>query len=260
MTILLFNMSESFAAGSAKCDQFVKASDAAYTMVHGHPMCGLDPNDPRWKFPPSQDSEYRRFCAKAADDTIDQLTQQIIDANTRCRVCSARLEQCEAQDSMARIYHCGALKSENRVCADFETNPPTMVYQCVSGWFMLRGLWIHYLEPSERQELTDRNRELDQCRAEKRNQIDFCTNYVDQTRKLARTVDRACDKVFSTDRRFSPNDDDRMEWCMGLSQSPAGDPNFSIGNIDSITFLRDALKACQGKKVLTAPEAVGRRK
>ena len=123
MTISLFNMSESFAAGFAKCDLFVKVSDAAYAMVQGHPSCGLDPNDPRWKFPPSQDYEYRSFCAGALDDTIDQLTQQINDATNRCRVCSARLEQCEAQDYYAYIYHC-VLKSENHVCDCYEGRHP----------------------------------------------------------------------------------------------------------------------------------------
>jgi len=263
MTISLFNMSESFAAGFAKCDLFVKISDAAYAMVQGHPSCGLDPNDPRWKFPPSQDYEYRSFCAGALDDTIDQLTQQINDATNRCRVCSARLEQCEAQDYYAYIYHC-VLKSENHVCDCYEgRHPPNyddglrdsavstyMVSRCVSVpfYFIDSPLkekrcseavinTVDELDPPEKQELKDRNRELDQCTAQKQNQINFCNNYVDQTRKLVRTLTSGCDFMPTRDGRFSTNDDDRMFWCMGLTQSPAGDPHYNMGdNIDPVTF------------------------
>src|SRR5262249_28066150 len=122
-TFLLCNVGHALAAGAAKCDAFVKASDAAYAVAHNSPgNCGLNPNDPRWKYPPSKDSEYRRFCSGAEDFTIDQMMQQLIDVTARCQTCLGRAAQCADQDRQAAKFHC-ALKS-NGFCSDIAEGSP----------------------------------------------------------------------------------------------------------------------------------------
>src|SRR5262249_54838444 len=93
------------AAGAAKCDAFTQLSDQAYSDFRAW-KCGVDIKDPRWKWPPGKDYNYRRFCVGALDSTVDAIMQQIQDTINRCRVCRARAEQYDEWSREWRKYLC----------------------------------------------------------------------------------------------------------------------------------------------------------
>jgi hypothetical protein len=105
---------------------------------------------------------------------------------------------------------------------------------------------------------------LDQCKAAKKDQIEFCERYVRDTHDLVRKlVGSGC--IFSgvisisyfSDGRYSMNDETRLSWCMGLKTSqPNGDPDYQAVGPDGkphdpVDTLNGALAACHTRQILS---------
>ncbi len=111
--------------------------------------------------------------------------------------------------------------------------------------------------------------QLNQCKKEKKEQIDFCENYVQATVDARLRGAQGCLRSgvigasYASDGRYSADDETRLSWCMGLNSHPADDPNFKSQGVDGTMqnpadALEGALKACRTRAMLsTSPQDIG---
>lgn len=244
------------AADSRKCDAFTQLSDKAYSDFRAL-KCGVDLRDPRWKWPPGKDYNYRRFCVGARDETVDTIMQQIQDKISRCQICRTRQNQYDKQEYLAHKYHCKLSPGDKGLFDD--SGVQDCMFRAAIDPDSAQELGLPAKEDEQNNDLATRTDQLDKCVQSKQAQILLCQAYVDVTQKAARFIASQCDYQYE-DGRFVGTDDVRFDWCMD-NTTPLGDElsGFRL-NGDPVEVIQTIAAGCHGKKVLKTPAGVARTK